>query len=344
MSAPLVVAVDGGNSKTDVVLADADGAVLAHVRGPGSSPHLLGVPKAIALLDDLVHRVRTAAGLPADHAVARAEVYLAGADLPVEVATLTEAVGARGWAGAHRVDNDSLALLRAGTDAADAIAVVCGAGINCAGRSADGATARFPALGMITGDWGGGHHLAALALYHAARGEDGRGPRTALTEAVAAHFGLPTVEQVGIALHLGDLPVDRVHELTPVLFAAGAAGDEVAARVIARQAAEIVALTAVAAGRLGLRDRPVDVVLGGGILTARHPALHDAILAGLAREVPAARVGVLLDPPVTGAVLLGLDALGAGDEAKSAARNALRPFMIEAGFRGVITSDNPPRS
>ena len=78
------------------------------------------------------------------------------------------------------MDNDTFALLRAGTDSPDAIAVVCGAGINCVGRAADGRIARFPALGMLSGDWGGGQHLAALALWHAARAEDGRGPATAL--------------------------------------------------------------------------------------------------------------------------------------------------------------------
>ncbi|NUR24246.1 MAG: ATPase, partial [Catenulispora sp.] len=157
MSAAILVAADGGNSKTDVVLADADGAVLASVRGPGSSPHLLGVPGSIALLDDLIRQARAQAGLPVDLELARAEVYLAGADLPAEVDILMAAAAKAGWAAAHRVDNDTFALLRAGTDAPDAIAVVCGAGINCVGRNAAGESARFPALGPITGDWGGGH-------------------------------------------------------------------------------------------------------------------------------------------------------------------------------------------
>jgi len=323
VSAPVLVAIDGGNSKTDVVLADADGAVLAAVRGPTSSPHNVGVPGTIALLGDLIQRVRAEAGLPPHVRLERAEIYLAGADLPVEVATLMTAVGAAGWAAEHRVDNDTFALLRAGTDAGDAVAVICGAGINCLGRTEAGAYARFPALGPVTGDWGGGHHLATLALWHAARGEDGRGPGTALVDAVTAYFGRPTMEEVGIALHFGEIPAERVNELTPLLFEVAAGGDAVAACVVHRQATEIVTLASVAAGRLGLRNRPVDVVLGGGVLRARHPMLHDAIVAGLAEEVPRARPIVLDAPPVTGAVLLGLDALGATAQAKAAARHSI---------------------
>lgn len=323
MSAPVIVAVDGGNSKTDVVLADADGAVLAATTGPASSPHILGVPGSLTLLDRLISEVRAQAGIPVGLELDRAEVYLAGADLPVEVDILMAAVGQRGWAREHRVDNDTFALLRAGTDSPDAIGVVCGAGTNCVGRVAGGRTARFPALGSISGDWGGGHDLAQLVVWHAARGEDGRGPYTALAPAVREYFGLSSVEAVAVAVHLGEIPFARIYELTPLLFSAAAAGDAVAARVVKRQAEEVVTMASVAARRLDLGTRPVDVVLGGGVLTARHPMLHEAIVAGLADQVPGATVRVLADPPVTGAVLLGLDALGATDASKAAVRQSI---------------------
>ncbi|HEY6595027.1 MAG TPA: BadF/BadG/BcrA/BcrD ATPase family protein [Asanoa sp.] len=309
----LFVAVDGGNAKTDVVLGDAVGRVLAHRRGPGSSPHTLGVPAAVDLIGSLVAEVRAAAGLPAARPIQRLAVYLAGLDLPVEVNAFTKAVTETGWAAEYAAENDTFAVLRAGTDSPDAIAVVCGAGINCAGRRADGRTARFPALGAISGDWGGGEHLGGLALWHAARGEDGRGPATALADAVCVHFGRASVEDVGIGLHLGDIALDRLHELGPVLFRVADAGDPVARRVVARQADEIVRLVAVTAGRLDLSGRPYAVVLGGGVLTARHPLLLDAVVAGVHAHSPRAEVGVLDDPAVTGAALLTLDALDAPD-------------------------------
>src|SRR5262249_21770830 len=143
--------------------------------------------EAMQLLDRLVVRCRHEAGIADGVALDRAEVFLAGVDLPEEVEIAAKAVAAMGWARGHTVENDTFALLRAGTDSPDAVAVICGAGINCVGRTADGRSARFPALGMISGDWGGGQHLASLAMWHAARAEDGRGPATALQQAVAKH-------------------------------------------------------------------------------------------------------------------------------------------------------------
>ncbi|GIE57080.1 hypothetical protein Aoc01nite_24820 [Actinoplanes octamycinicus] len=332
----LFLAVDGGNSKTDVLLGDTSGRVLAVVRGGTSSPHNIGLPGTIEVLGKLIAAAYAQAGLPADLPVDAIAVYLAGADLPIEVTRLREAIAAQGWARHTQVDNDCFALLRAGTSMPDAVTVVCGAGNNCVGRAADGRTARFVALGPISGDWGGGHDLADYTLRAAARGEDGRGRPTALSAAVAAHFGLPTVEAVSIALHLGDLPMTRIPELTPLLFEVAATGDDVASTLITRQAREILAQHRVAATRLDLLARPHALVLGGGVLQARHPQLHDQVLAGAQAQAPLVEVTVLSTPPVAGAALLALDALGALPPAEHALRQAVtrhqpRPANSTAG-------------
>ena len=103
------------------------------------------------------------------------------------------------------VGNDTFAVLRAGTERGWGVAVVCGAGINCVGVAPDGRDARFPALGAITGDWGGGYDVGLAALSAAARSEDGRGPATTLEHAVPAHFGFETPLELATAIHAGEI-------------------------------------------------------------------------------------------------------------------------------------------
>jgi N-acetylglucosamine kinase-like BadF-type ATPase len=326
----LFLAADGGNSKTDIVLGTADGEVLGFVRGPTTSPHVVGLPRALEMMGHLVRTARREARLDPQTTVDLIAVYLAGADLPVEVERLQAAVAAQHWAARSVVDNDCFALMRSGTSMPDAIAVVCGAGNNCVGRSADGRTARFPALGPISGDWGGGHDLAEHTLRLAARGEDGRGTRTALSAAVARHFGRPTVEAVSIALHLGELAMESIHELTPVLFEVGATGDEVAGDLIRQQVGEILAHHRVAADRLGLRDAPHALVLGGGVLRAQHPQLHDQVVAGARALAPRVEISVPNAPPVVGAALLAVDILGTAAVAESRLRTAMNRTPVPA--------------
>ena len=298
---PVLVAVDGGGSKTDVVALGPDGALVARRRGPGSSPQAIGLAESVALVDSLVREV--AGGTP----VQRTELYLSGIDLPREHAAYTAAIAGLGWARDSLVDNDLLALLRSGTDQPDAVAVVCGTGMNAVGVRADGATVRFPALGAISGDWGGGAGLGAEALWHAARDEDGRGPRTALTAAVRERFGpIPAlIEQ----LHFGERSSGELAALAPAVFAL-AASDPVAAALVDRQAAEVVASASACLRRLDLLERPgVPVVLGGGILQAGH--LMADITTALSEVAPHARVVHVTRPPILGAALLVLEHAGA---------------------------------
>ncbi|MFI8904973.1 N-acetylglucosamine kinase [Streptomyces albidoflavus] len=307
-----VLAIDAGNSKTDVAVVTAAGEVVGTARGGGFRPPATGVEAAVDTLAEAVARAQEAAGhLP----ITQVSACLANADLPVEEEQLSAAIAARGWGTSVEVRNDTFAVLRAGLleDAAPrGVAVVCGAGINCAGMLPDGRTARFPALGRISGDWGGGGGLAEEALWHAARAEDGRGEPTELARALPEHFGLGSMYALIEALHLGDVPAGRRHELTPVLFTVAEAGDPVAAGLVERLAEEVANMAAVALGRLGLLDSPAPVVLGGSILAARRPGLDAGVRRELGRRAPLAEVRVVEAAPVLGAVLLGMDAVGAG--------------------------------
>jgi hypothetical protein len=225
-----------------------------------------------------------------------AALCLAGADLPAEVTRLRAAITAERWAERSLVDNDCFALLRAGTAMPDAIAVVCGAGTNCVGRSADCRVARFSALGAISGDWGGGHDLAEYALRYAARGEDGRGGRTALTAAVARHFGRPTVESVSIALHVGELPMSAVHDLAPLVFEVAAAGDPVARIWCGARPRDPGTAPG---GRRPARSAAVAARAGPGRRRAAGAPsqLHEQVVAGARAQAPQVTISVVTARP-----------------------------------------------
>ena len=319
---PAVLAIDGGNSKTEVALVAADGTLLAQVRGDRSNFQGIGMDEAFRVLDGLVRRAAREAGVADGALIARhTSACLAGADLPDEEQLLTDLVHARGWTRSSLVVNDTFAVLRAGVDDAGGhwgVGVTCGAGINCVGVAPDGQTTRFLSLGDISGDWGGGGDLARESLWWAARAEDGRGPDTELRTAVPAHFGLATVRDVTIGCYQSKISAPDQHGLVPVLFEVALHGDQVATDLLLRQADEVANMAATAARRLGLTQAAMPVALGGSILTTRHPLLNARLTERLAAELPAATPRIVDVPPVAGAALLGLDRVGAPPE--SAAR------------------------
>ncbi|WP_245561860.1 N-acetylglucosamine kinase [Agromyces italicus] len=313
-ASPVVVAVDGGGSKTDAVALTLDGELVAYARASGASPHFEGLDASVALVDGIVREV---AG---EHAVMHAGLYLSGLDLAVEIEQYIAAISGFAWSTGAVVANDLYALLRAGTDAPDAVAIVCGTGVNAIGLRADGTTVRFPSLGPLSGDWGGGAGLGEAALWHAARAVDGRGPATLLVDEIVRRLGVASVGELIEAIHFGRRDASELTSFAPAIFAAAAEGDAVAVSLVDRQAEELAAFARASLTRLELLDREVPVVLGGGIARAGDERLLRGIRERLADAAPLARLSIVEAAPVVGAALLALDAVGAGATALARAR------------------------
>jgi N-acetylglucosamine kinase-like BadF-type ATPase len=311
----VILAVDGGNSKTDLALVEDDGSLIAHVRGPLSSPHHLGVNGCVDVLQELVDR----AGLDGRRADI-GQVLLAGVDFPEEEQRLHDVLMQRGWAAQLRVGNDTFAVLRAGTERGWGIAITCGAGINCLGVGPDGTHVRFPSLGEISGDWGGGSDVGMAGLWSAARSEDGRGPKTELEQLVPAYFGYDTPSAVAYALHTGELSQRRLNEVAPVVLGSD---DPVALEIGDRLADEVVAFARAVFTRLALGGEPVEVLLGGGLMRNADARLLGRIEGGMREVSPAIVLRRTSQPPIVGAALLGLDAIGAGNAAQARVRAEL---------------------
>ena len=321
---PAVLAVDGGGSKIDAALLRGDGTVLGTARirtqdfEENGGPHHMG-----QILDAITGACRDA-GLDATSPIADLGIYcLAGADLPRDDRKILRWLKAKRLTEENVVRNDTFAVLRAGTERHWGVGVVCGFGMNCSAIAPDGRVTRFPAVGPISGDWGGGADVGGAALWHAMRAEDGRGAASALTRSVPTHFGLRRPRQVFEAVYYGRLDEDRLLELAPIVFREASAGDIVARSIVDRQADEVVAMATTAITRLRMQKLDVDVVLGGGIFHNDDEVFFRRIGEGVHEVAPGARFAVLTDPPVVGAAWLGLDRLGASKASYARAHTAL---------------------
>lgn len=333
---PALLAVDAGGSKIDAALLRRDGTVLGAARLPSRDQGGTGTDGHMLEVVDAVHAACLDAGRdPARLPVADLGIYcLAGADLPADDRRLSKWLGRRGLTTEGVVRNDTFAVLRAGTDRPWGIGVVCGYGTNCAGVAPDGRITRFPAVGSISGDWGGGADLGRSAIWYAIRAEDGRGSKTMLASAVPAFFGMRRPRQVLEALYFGTLEEERIDELAPIVFEVATAGDEIARALVDRQADEVAVMATTAMRRLRMTKLDPDVVLGGGIFSNRDAAFFERIDVSIHAVTPRANVYVLTHPPVIGAALLGLDSLSAPQAAHSRARRSLTHERLNAHTAG----------
>lgn len=331
-----VLGVDGGNSKSELLLVGADGRLLAHRRGPTVSHQSIAPGRGLGAFEraelgmerlaGLVREAAADAGLGvAEEVVARhAVLCLAGADFASDERMLTAALRRQRLVGESRILNDAFAPLRAGTERSYGISVICGAGVNAAAIAPDGRSARFAAVGDISGDWGGSRSLGDAALAAAVRARDGRGPQTVLAVLVPAHFGLRRPASVTRQLYDGRIPGERLRELAPLVFEAAMDSDAVARSIVERLADELATMAIALARRLGMVRTAVDVVLAGGVFRTRDAEFIERIEARVGAVMRAATVRRLDAPPVLGAALIALDHL---PEAAPGAEQRLRASL-----------------
>jgi N-acetylglucosamine kinase-like BadF-type ATPase len=319
-----VLAVDGGNSKTDLALVSRGGALLALLKGPTISHQQVPIETAMDRLRSLVSDARREGGVRGPIAIG--SFCVAGADFPRDVRLLRDAIDAAGVAGRIEVRNDAFAALRAGSPSGWGVVVICGAGVNAVGVGPDGREARLAAVGDLSGDWGGGMGVGREALAAAVRARDGRGAPTRLAELVPQALGTRRPIDVTRAMYDGRMSQRRLEELAPVVFAAAADGDVVARSIVDRLADELAVMAVAIARRLRVASRDVDVVLTGGVFRTTEPGFYARLGERLAGGLPRARVRRLTARPVLGAALLGLDALGLAPGA-AAERRLQREFQ-----------------
>jgi len=340
-----VLAVDGGNSKTDVALIDETGRLLGAVRGPTTSHQAVGLDAGMSRLDGLISEVVASASGPDGPRPDIGAFALAGADTMADVRSLRAALEAHRFADRVDLRNDTLGALRAGTDRGWGVVVICGSGVAAAGLSATGRFVRLAALGEYSGDWGGGHDVGWAGLAAAVRAADGRGEPTRLARDVPAWFGRRTPAAVTTGLYSGRLDQGRIGDLAPLVFDAAADGDHAARLIVDRLADEIIAMGGAMIRRAHLVRSDPDIVLAGGVFRTREAGFWERIEAGLTAVAPRATIVPLTTAPVAGAALAGLDLLAPDRDPAERARvgQAVRDALA-AWDASSIGSAPPPAS
>ncbi|MBS3966173.1 MAG: hypothetical protein KGZ60_02805 [Truepera sp.] len=237
----LFVGVDGGGSGCRVVVAGHDGAVLGRAEGGPANPRTVGAEAAWRAILEALRRAGIV-GRPCDLCAGLTEGYA-----PVYACLGLAGVGRaadreRFLSVAHpftaiRLEPDiHVALVGALAQEAGALLAVGTGSIAYAVDSA-GQRYRVGGWGFEVGDEGSGAWLGREAVRATLQHWDGRGPATALSDAVLGVWG-PTADDLLERVRTAG-PGDFASWAPRVLEAAGA-GDEVARRLKQRALSQLV--------------------------------------------------------------------------------------------------------
>ena len=300
----LLLAIDGGGTRTRCLAVDADG----HVRGEGSAgpSNHLHVPFADAAR---ALRVATSAALDSARAtsadVALVSAGLAGVDVDgtgaAEAAAMLEPSGF----GRLAIYGDMVIAHRGALTGEPGVIALAGTGSSVLGISAAGQCMKAGGWGPVYGDQGSAYQIGRLALTAAAEAFDGSGPPTMLVERLTIALGVPDFRHTTAQVYGDALGQQRVAALAAIVDACVEDGDEVAAAICRRAGRDLARSVSAVVHRLC--EPQLSISYQGAVLR-RSRTVRDAFGEALAAA------GLDVRPPrfepIAGAVWLGARALG----------------------------------
>lgn len=298
----IVIGVDGGQSTTLTVLARENGEILSSaVTGPVNHIHEPGgLERQYNTLHTGYEQVMQAAGLPLE-AVACAFLGVTGSG---DLDTIRRAVPAE----ILTVQGDlPIALAGAIPDLTGCV-VLSGTGSAAYGQNEAGETLYVGGMGYFAGDEGSGYDIARRGIQAICQADDGRGPRTALSAAILAHFACESLKQLHRKIYSGELTRDMLATASAVVGRSAAQGDPVSIEILRQAGLELGKAAAAVVTRLGQLDRPVPVAPVGGVFHAGGYVIGPMI-STVWEKNPQAYVVTPRYVPAIGAVLMALRSL-----------------------------------
>jgi N-acetylglucosamine kinase-like BadF-type ATPase len=286
-----VVGVDGGGTKTEAVIMDANQQVIGEGLAGPSNPLRVGIAGAAASIREAIDNACASVKIRRGDLVA-AQIGLAGARRRELRERMRETLTTLDIGEIEVVTDANIALYGA-TGGAPGLVVIAGTGSICCGINARRKRFCAGGWGPIAGDEGGGAWLARRALRAVAHAFDGRGPQTALTDLACAYFHVTSPDDLTTAIYAPTITNERLAGFGRDVVNAAKDADQVALQIVADGGTELGrAAVAVIRDLQMERDRFQIAYVGGVFRAAGELMLHT-----LREEVRQVAPRAFFEPP-----------------------------------------------
>ena len=302
-----ILGVDGGATKTHVIIMDTAGRVLGQGFGGPSNYNAVGLEASEANIGAAVDEARNASGIGAEP-FAATFFGMASVVSPTDRSRIRQIAANLNLAAPDRVevDHDCRIALAGGLSGRPGIVQIAGTGSSTFGMNSAGEGWRSGGWGALISDEGSSYWLGIQAMRTAVSAFDGRLPPTPLLDQVQQHLQLEHMNDIYQPLYVQRMSKAEVAQLARLVIDAARSGDRAALDLIERGVALMAECVEAVARRLEMADRPdLELALVGGLFKAGDLVVDPFRIAVNARLPQCKLVHAELSP-VLGAGILAL--------------------------------------
>ncbi len=304
--------IDGGATKTDMVLTDEQETILArHYSGP-TNLHTISEKEIINNLHDGLQALFKKAKLNNRTQLTAIGAGFAGLDnkkLHDQAYQLLKKAFAKHLPKQSKrlqVVNDTIIGFWSGITDQEGICLIGGTGSNCYGRDKKGKEAWANGLDWKLSDEGSGWEQGWKALRAVVKSYDGRGPKTTLEKVIYKHYKIKTARELLPIVYNDDYSKHDIGQLALFVEEEALIGDKIAKQICFESANELLlSLKAVASKLQFKKSQEFPIVLIGGVIQ-RNPLVQKRFKKLVRQNYPKAKFILPKVKPAMGAIRLAI--------------------------------------
>lgn len=267
ISHQLFLGVDGGGTKTHIIILDKDKNLVCEGSAGPSNPLRVGIETSVINILEAVNSACDKVNKNSSDIVS-ATLGLAGvrrADIKASIRQrFTEFLPIE----EIQVVTDAEIALFGTTLGKAGLVIISGTGSICLGRDEKGNFATAGGWGPIAGDEGGGIGIAKQGLQAIAKALDGRGGATKLSSVGTEYFRASTPDDLIVAIYSPQTDNKKIAGFAKCVVETAKQGDEIAIEILAVAGYELGIAALAVIKKLNLQNQHIPIGMVGSIFKA----------------------------------------------------------------------------
>lgn len=259
-----IIGIDLGGTKTECIIADAEGNILSEAITSGGNPLIVGVGKSAENIRATVNKCNKNIQINYDE-VTMAVIGSAGIGRKEDADKLLNELEKISNIKNIKITTDARIALEGAFPDQPGCILIAGTGSIIYGKDEKGKILRVGGFGSIIGDQGGGYSIGRKGLTAVSKEFDGRGKKTLITKILEHKFKIKNSDELITIVYNKNFPVS---DAAPLVIKAAEQNDEAAIKILNDESGELI--EHIAAIREKLKVEKLKLAFWGSLISGNN--------------------------------------------------------------------------
>ncbi len=297
-----IVGIDGGGTKTRLVVIDKEGKTLFTSIGGPSNILSSGYEESKRSINTVLTNGILDNDLEFKNCIGMC-IGVAGGGRATVKGQIEEIIRTAGFKGKLIVTHDGEIALTAGTEGKEGLLLIAGTGAICYGKNNIGDIVRVSGWGHLVGDEGSAYSIGIKIIRAVMKAYDGRAEATLLSKLLLTELGFSNEEEIITHIYRPQFTKEHIAALAVLIEEGIKNNDNISLKIANETVDDLTEAASSASSKLGFKDKDFRLIIDGSVLL-NNSYIRNGFINNISKELKYVQVTTREKEAAYGAALM----------------------------------------